>query len=376
MPIQNLKVGPPIIGKIRLGVRNKAKSGAKYPTSVPHFVLVDAPDVARVYGDKPTELDVFFLTDEIDGELHDNVSGCAPHYYKLFAGGTEDKNGNIVGGRLLCQGDGEQALHYEKKDPVTGIVPRRQCLAKECPDWDRGCKQMMNVYVWIPLANPSGVYQIDTSSWRSIGSFVNQLHLMKTAAGQLTKIPFTIYREPEKISYIDQKTKKEKSGTQYIMRIRQNPDFWAKNGEALKNSLLSITQAGDQFFGSSMPREQLDHASSEDHYALNEPEKPKDPIDAMKEIAESEDTAALFEELCKLKKVNNTAKIRLMTTRKFEKEKNPKESLMAYLAAEIEKASPKEEEKPPAKKVEAEVVETPPPQQKEGGAPATQDGLI
>lgn len=388
MGIHGMRVGPPTIGKIRLGVREKGKN---YPTTKPHFVLHDAPEVAAYYGPEPTELDCFFLTDEIDGTMDGKVAGCAPYWYKLYGGGSQDKNGNIVGGKLLCIGDGRTALHREKRDMVTRAVPERPCLVKECPDWGRGCKQAMSIFVWIPLANFGGVYQIDTTSWASMQSFVNQLYLMKQAAGQLQKIPFKLYREATKTTYFDEKSGKEKSGTQYIMKIKTNPLFWEEKGETLKSIMTGITQGGDPYLSApaAPTPEQLQNVTMEDHYALEAgtaKKQKEEVIDTIKSIADSDDLAALFEELSNLKLGKpSTPKMRLMTARKFEGQADTKIVLAQYLEAEIAKAkaatAKKAEPKKEAKKVE--VADAPkgtksvtPPAEKKEAIATNDDGLI
>lgn len=379
MPIAGIEGDFPVIGKIRLGVRSKSKSGVEYPTSVPHFVLHDAPDVERVYGAEPTELDAFFLSDDEEK--------CIPHWYKLFAGGSKDKKGNIVGGKLQCMGDGRTAQHFAERDPLTRIVPTRECLASKCPDWSKGCKQTMNVYVWVPLANLGGVYQIDTTSWNSIHSFVNQVTLMKNAFKKLSGIPFKITREAKKTTYVDPKTGKEKSGTQYIMMLKPNPDFWERCGDDMNKGINSMIHGGQAFFNPS--QDQLTHAPMEDHYALKAAPSTNEKQDAMATIeAVAEDSVLLefFNELSMLKKgKDSTPKMRLMTARKFEKSTDPAKDLHDYLIDEIGKAkasAPPQEKKTSAPPQEAKTPEviTPPPAARKAAAkttaPVNEEGLI
>ena len=44
----------PRLGKIRLGEKATAQSGKQYPRALDHFSLVDAPDVAQIYGQNAT----------------------------------------------------------------------------------------------------------------------------------------------------------------------------------------------------------------------------------------------------------------------------------------------------------------------------------
>lgn len=88
MPVRELTERPtiPRLGKIRLG-DNSGTNNA--PKNREYFVV--PPEVAEVYGEKPTELDIVFLSD--DTEL------IASQYYRAY---------NASNG-LICKGDGYTA---------------------------------------------------------------------------------------------------------------------------------------------------------------------------------------------------------------------------------------------------------------------------
>src|SRR3990167_1112232 len=79
----------PRLGKIRLGIKKLAKSGKEYPAEVSWFVV--PPEVAKVYGEKPTELDVMFPTED--------EHMVFPQAYRWY-----------VSNGLRCKGNGEIAM--------------------------------------------------------------------------------------------------------------------------------------------------------------------------------------------------------------------------------------------------------------------------
>jgi len=127
MPIGSLEKNKrlPVVGKIRLGVRNNTgKNG--HPQTVPYFVLKDAPQVEAVYGPNPHTLDIIFP--------HRDREIVLPTWYRLYGGGYRDEHGDMVGGELYCRGTGADdggpgwASHFAGRDPMTRVVPRRPCL--------------------------------------------------------------------------------------------------------------------------------------------------------------------------------------------------------------------------------------------------------
>jgi hypothetical protein len=150
----NERSRPPILGKIRLGIKKESQKGSMFPSEVEYFVLKDAPEVAKVYGPEPKELDVMFLSDELDDAI--------PTWLRWYSGGGLNKDGEFMGGSCQCIGNGPdkygnpgQADYRAKRDPITLIVPKRECLGPKCPDWfgrdgKQQCRQGMNVLAVLP----------------------------------------------------------------------------------------------------------------------------------------------------------------------------------------------------------------------------------
>lgn len=259
MPIREVSERPriPIKGTIRLGVREEGRTGDSYPKTKEYFVLDDAPEVKKVYGDDPKELDIRFPGNDLNKVI--------PTWFKLWTPSLK-KGNEIVQGRLLCQGDGPldgapgTAEWKDRnrmpvgdvlgpRDPKTGFV-KRPCMGKECPDAFDGkgypkCKQTMQVFCILPLVSFGDVYIISTSSWGSIRSFHNLLGWHQTAFNP-DYIVFNYYklaREEEAIRYFDKRESKEKDSVQYIMKLfhQDKEEFEAKYVDRLKNRQAQIS---------------------------------------------------------------------------------------------------------------------------------------
>jgi len=208
-----------VLGKIRLGVRKKGDKG-DYPLNVDYFVVKDAPDVERVYGPDPKELDGYFLSDVIDE--------IAPAWWKLYGQGLKQPDGSVIGGKLKCYGTGPylngapgEAFHLENK--INGVPQERKCLGLNCPDAfygkNQACKKSMSLFIWMPHCNPMGVYQIDTTSKIAIDWFTKTMKsFLKFNGGNLKQFPFKFFRTPK---VTDHEGKKK---VQYILDLRYNGD--------------------------------------------------------------------------------------------------------------------------------------------------------
>jgi len=255
MPIREVSNRPriPIAGTIRLGVREESRSGSAYPKTTEYFVLDDAPNVRKVYGDDPKELDIMFPVADPNKVL--------PTWYKLWTPSLK-KGNKIEQGRLLCKGDGPYegepgaAEWYDKiREPVSGVIGardpatgriKRECWGKSCPDAfdDRGnpkCKQAMQVFCILPRVSFGEVYIINTSSWGSIRSFHDWFiwHLTAFGPKYVTTNYYKIAREEEATRYFDKKENKEKNSIQYIMKLMPQD---TKEFEMLYASRLSETK--------------------------------------------------------------------------------------------------------------------------------------
>src|SRR3990167_6183180 len=86
----------PRLGKIRLGIKKiSQRTGKEFPTETSYFVV--PPEVAKIYGETPTELDVMIPVEDASVRI--------PQAYEMYGSGKG----------LKCIGDGELAYRYDEK---------------------------------------------------------------------------------------------------------------------------------------------------------------------------------------------------------------------------------------------------------------------
>jgi len=161
----------PRLGIIRLGIKKQAKSGAEYPAETEYFVC--PPEVQKIYGEKPTELDVMFPVSHIDSVF--------PQSLKWY--------GSTRG--LKCHGDMLQALRWDddKKN-----WQKRDC---PCELLEQGkCKQTGILMFLLPKVSIGGVYQVRTSSYNSIVDINSGLDFVsQLTGGRFNMIKLQLKRE-------------------------------------------------------------------------------------------------------------------------------------------------------------------------------------
>lgn len=180
----------PRLGVIRLGLKAKSQStGKEYPTETDYFVLTDAPGVAKVYGEKPKEIEVMFPIN--DEEV------IFPQALKMY--------GKTSG--LKCHGNGETARYWDegKKDWCDKTCP--------CEHQGKDCSIHGVLMFFIPSVTWGGIFQIRTSSLISIKDLNSALDMYKQMFGRISMIPFWITRKPTVM------TKDGKSRTHYTLSL-------------------------------------------------------------------------------------------------------------------------------------------------------------
>jgi hypothetical protein len=161
----------PRLGKIRLGVKVvNALKKTEYPKETEYFVV--PPEVEKVYGKCPRELDVMFPVNDIDRVF--------PQAYKWY--------GESRG--LKCIGNGEVAMHLNEKNQT---MEERDC---PCPLLDSGCSKRAHLLVILPLVNMGGVYQIDTISYHSIADVNSGIDFVGALLGRFAMVPLKLKRVP------------------------------------------------------------------------------------------------------------------------------------------------------------------------------------
>lgn len=159
----------PRLGNIRLGVKVQNKKGVSYPKETEYFVVPE--EVAAVYGDRPTELDIMLPLNEIEA-----VFPLAYKYYGSSRG-------------LKCQGDGEIAYRPNENNEMEQVT----C---PCELLDNGkCKQSGILMVMLPKVSVGGIYQVRTGSFNSIVDIQSGLDYVSALVGRFSMIPLKLRRE-------------------------------------------------------------------------------------------------------------------------------------------------------------------------------------
>lgn len=200
MPVKGLseRKRVPRVGKIHLGIRDEKKG---FPKAVDYFVVhedlstgASAAEAFRdQYGEKPTELDVVFLTDDVD----DWADPWRKSYSQSFG--------------LLCRGDGEEAWamwdeaaegprppelengSWANAETTAWHKQKIPCHGPECPLTIAGkCKTVMNLQFMLPKVRGVGVWQIDTGSLNSISNVRSGAMMIKAFLGRIRGIPLKL----------------------------------------------------------------------------------------------------------------------------------------------------------------------------------------
>jgi hypothetical protein len=171
----------PLLGKIRLGIKEEDADGYLYPAPTDYFVCPD--EVKRVFGEKPRELRIMFPTEDREQ--------WASQYLRCYSDS----------GDLLCRGDGETALarvetinrEIGSKGETISKLLEMPCNPDRCPIHKQGyCRQVMNLQFLLPDCPGFGVYQLDTSSYHSMKNINAMITLIDSVCQRVSMIPLSL----------------------------------------------------------------------------------------------------------------------------------------------------------------------------------------
>lgn len=209
-PIQGLteKRRLPRLGKIHLGIKKtKTVNGreVEYPSAVDYFVC--PPEVQAVFGEKPKELRILIPVEDEER--------FASQYYRCYS--------RTRG--LICKGDGINAVRMI--DEETGALAEAKskkvvmkdipCQGRECPEYNKQCREVMNLQFLLPEVAGLGIWQIDTGSINSIKNINSASELIKRIYGRVSMIPLILTIEPHSVQ--DPEGKKREV---YVLNLRTN----------------------------------------------------------------------------------------------------------------------------------------------------------
>ena len=311
-----------IKGKIRLGEKRVEKKGA--PVNLEYFVLKDAPEVKKFYGEEPTLLHVRFVYPA--REL------AAPYFYTWYTGGYV-KDGVQQGGDCQCRGDGEVAQLYAARDPITGIVPTRKCMGEECPDFAKGCKATMYLYVHLPLISEVDLYQISTKSKYNISHVQSTLKLIEDKFGRIDNFNFKMTRKTEEIEFYERKEKRWTKTKQSLIKLDYAYSFEEEFREQLEKSQQYLLSA--QSIPKSLPPVQIHEYGEPPLEIEHTPEVFTWSEEDLRKMSEEETVVKRIEVLA-TKNWPNTPQNRFLAIKRFENASDPKAELISYLDKKIE----------------------------------------
>lgn len=189
----------PRLGSIRLGLKAKSKqTGREYPIETDFFVVPQ--EVAKIYGEKPKELDVMLPLNDLD-----SVFPCSYKFYGTSRG-------------LKCEGDGETATRVNEETKEMEQIPCPCHLLEEGK-----CKQSGCLMVMLPKVSVGGIYQIRTTSYNSIVDINSGLEYVAALAGRFALIPLKLRRVPIETHH------DEKKQTHHTMQIIFDGDVHTLN---------------------------------------------------------------------------------------------------------------------------------------------------
>ena len=214
----------PVTIKVAIGEGPEPGDQNGHPRRLDHFlfkrktqrgqdvVWEPAPDIAQVYGEKPTELGIIFLNDDPREVLHTEYAWWTPTGCKCHGELVQIENGD--GTRYEMRATRRTQKHpegepwpgnYKYIDGPKKGQPVPSC-GDGCPDLERGdCRPSGDLYFILEKFPTLGaVCRIHTSSYRSVRNLSNGLmQIRRFNGGRLAGIKAVLKATPERISYSD-----------------------------------------------------------------------------------------------------------------------------------------------------------------------------
>ena len=220
----------PRLGKIRLGVMVQESGKKAYPRATDY--LVCPPEVQKVFGDRPTSLDIMFPADD--------AAVIFTQELKMYKASG-----------LWCAGNGERARRWDEQ----GNLKEMACPCEYLESGD--CGPVATLSFFLADVPGVGVYQLTTGNQRSIVSLNTCLETFSRMFGGLMGIPFTLILEPEQLQRFDERAKRMVKQTLHVLRldspytIRQIVEWRGKQGAPV--AALMPAPEPDEVSGSILP---------------------------------------------------------------------------------------------------------------------------
>jgi hypothetical protein len=187
----------PRLGKIHLGIKKVAQSGKEYPSATDYFVLPE--ELTEQFGEKPVELPIMFPVEDADQ--------FTSQFYRAYSltRGLTCKGDGITCHRLVDTKTGDMANRNTKEAEWKEAM---ECKGRQCPDYGRRCKEVMNLQFLLPTVPGLGIWQIDTGSINSIININSGIELIRAVYGRIAMLPLTLALEPCEVVNPDDHKKK------------------------------------------------------------------------------------------------------------------------------------------------------------------------
>jgi hypothetical protein len=214
----------PVTIKVAIGEGPEPGDQNGHPRRLDHFIFKrktqrgqdvvwePAPDIAQVYGEKPTELGIIFLNDDPREVLHTEYAWWTPTGCKCHGELVQIENGD--GTRYEMRATRRTQKHpegepwpgnYKYIDGPKKGQPVPSC-GDGCADLERGdCRPSGDLYFILEKFPTLGaVCRIHTSSYRSVRNLSNGLmQIRRFNGGRLAGIKAVLKATPERIWYND-----------------------------------------------------------------------------------------------------------------------------------------------------------------------------
>jgi hypothetical protein len=214
----------PVAIKVAIGEGPQPGDQNGHPRRLAHFVFKrktlrgqdvvwePAPDIAKVYGEKPTELGIIFLNDDAREVFRTEYAWWTPAGCKCHGDLVQISNGNQVKYEMRAtrrtqkHPEGEPwPGNYKYVDGPKKGQPVQPC-GGGCPDLERGdCRPSGDLYFILEKFPTLGaVCRLHTSSYRSVRNLSNGLmQIRRFNGGRLIGIKAALKATPERIWYTD-----------------------------------------------------------------------------------------------------------------------------------------------------------------------------
>ncbi len=232
----------PVRVKVAIGEGPEPGSQNGHPRKLDHFVFKrktlrgqevvwdPAPEIAKLYGEEPTELGIIFLNDDPREVLRTEyalwtTAGCKCHGDLVqIVNGNGPKYEMRAVRRTQKHPEGEPwPGNYKYTEGPKKGQPVQPC-GDGCPDLERGdCKPSGDLYFILEKLPALGaVCRLHTSSYRSIRNLSNGLmQIRRFNGGRLTGMKAVLRATPEKIWYSDRNGSRHTSVV-YILSLEMS----------------------------------------------------------------------------------------------------------------------------------------------------------